>query len=577
MNKHLLLLIILGISVSPIFAQNQNSTNIDIKDVIDFGQQETRVQQSYNSLDLLRSKSNGNSIDAFDQIWEQIAWQDPVVNFQPTSFQKLGDVNGDGFTDVVIIRSNVPDERDSDISSTTNKTLLYYGGTELSTEYDEVYYSILYSLGDLNGDGFDDAVGVKLDGGLDIMAGSASGLTLVESAEVSRQLLSQFTFGSNNVRIGEDLNDDGIDDIYGLYTDEDGIQFLFEIFGGESLEALSATYVETEETDNQFYGSFISDSTRYYVMYNGLTIDEQLFFTINTKSSSGNFLFSNTTFPLPEGSFGFGNIYLGDFTADGVDDLVMDLFGSAWFLTGLNDGFSFFDQEFSFFMNYNENGYNNFSSLGEVDDEPGIEFLAVGDAGAAITRASVVDDDNGGRQFLNLDWASLISPNEEYSLNSSPIIGAFKSENTSMIFPISNNESRGSREFTYSVSDIIVTASEGETFSFLNADYSTRTISQIWPIGDLNNDGKDDFAAEVYKLDNTFSVWIYNGFDNTPIAEITPPDSLGIHEVFGGNFTSSTESSVAVLFRDFDTTLETNDDQLHIYNNDSFDEAAAII
>ncbi len=583
MKKHLLLLIILGISISPIFAQNQNTGDIDIKDVINFGDQKIKVQQSYSSLDLLRFKSNGNSIDALDQIWEKISYSDPKINFQPGFFQELGDVNGDGFIDF-IYRARAADERDEDISNFANKTLLFYGGSDLSYDNYEIYYTWLYPLGDLNGDGFDDVVSQSIDAEIALMSGSATGLTEVASAEVSVATLSRFSFAGNNFRINEDLNGDGIDDIYGYFTDVDGevgdegTPYFFEIYGSNSLDTLTADYIEFIGDDNRtLLGTFISDSVRHYVFNTTTNFENNRLIEISAKTASGNFLSSATNFPIP--SFNVRNIMFEDYTGDGVADMIVDIFGSTLFYPGLDDGFSFFDREGLFQFNYNAAGLSTMESLGELDGDPGTDFIMRSTEGNKVFISSAfeaIGDTSGNNS--GVEFVELIDLTEGTSSQAPSTFGSISSNTDVLLIPYFTEDGVGQVELTLSVDENSVSATEGLKYTLDTNDFTTRRIVQIWPIGDLTADGKDDFAVEIFDFDGGNKLWIYNGFDSEPIAEFVADSGFSVQEVFGGNFNGTDSRDIAILFRDLsNNTPETNNNQLHIYDAGNYDMQADII
>ncbi|MEP1304514.1 MAG: hypothetical protein ABJM22_01360, partial [Balneola sp.] len=142
-----LVLAFIGFSYSG-YAQTDQNGNVDIIEYLSLDKDMYSVDKQLNNLNLLKRNSLIDAFNPVDEIWDKIAWANPKVNFRPSgSFISIGDINGDGIDDLAKRFFSVSDERDSDISSQVNKSLIYYGGESLSTDFDQLIYSGVYPLG----------------------------------------------------------------------------------------------------------------------------------------------------------------------------------------------------------------------------------------------------------------------------------------------------------------------------------------------------------------------------------------------------------------------------------------------
>lgn len=196
-------------------------------------------KKEQQNLHLSKPQLNYASLDLSEiliepiQSWSFSSEADPKLNFNYFGIpQVLGDINGDGKTDYFTLEDRVMDERTTDIlDDRTFKTALFLGGN-LSQVPDSVYYSLLIAAGDLNNDGFDDALTRKEfsisfteNERLQIMLGSDNGL--VETG----YYLDGTESVSNSSRSVSfiDLNNDGFQDV--VFRASNLIDVLF---GGEA-------------------------------------------------------------------------------------------------------------------------------------------------------------------------------------------------------------------------------------------------------------------------------------------------------------------------------------------------------
>ena len=107
-------------------------------------------------------------------------WPDAERNFNPSELSYLGDINGDGYDDMYYNAGKCGNDNTSDIMDFTYKSLIKYGSADQNFN-DTIMYCSIYPIGDINGDGYDDVVKEFSDNTWQYALGSENGL--VESDE----------------------------------------------------------------------------------------------------------------------------------------------------------------------------------------------------------------------------------------------------------------------------------------------------------------------------------------------------------------------------------------------------------
>ncbi|NMC00358.1 MAG: hypothetical protein GYA35_08785, partial [Thermoanaerobaculaceae bacterium] len=176
------------------------------------------------------------------------------------SASTAGDVNGDGYSDIIIGAFGC--------NSGAGRTYLYCGGsTGLSSSpswirngenMSDMFGATVATAGDVNGDGYSDvlvnAYGFNLNSGRAyLFNGSASGLTLTPSWVATGEGINNY-FGRAIATAG-DVNGDGYSDVIAGawgYNSETGKAYLY--LGGPSGLSSSPSWVKTGETTYSRYG-----------------------------------------------------------------------------------------------------------------------------------------------------------------------------------------------------------------------------------------------------------------------------------------------------------------------------------
>ncbi len=185
-------------------------------------QQRERLQAGEGGMET-RQAPTPKSIGGFPEFTEDQSWAlnenpNPSLNFDLTGTpQFAGDVNGDGINDYVYTDGSARDDRTSRLEDRSGKTALFFGG-DPSKEPDQLLYTEqgfpLQPVGDLNGDGRDDAIAIRGDE-VRTYTGDSTGYT-----ESERRFSTGFGVGQS---VGfTDLDGDGYEDVvvFDQFTNE---------------------------------------------------------------------------------------------------------------------------------------------------------------------------------------------------------------------------------------------------------------------------------------------------------------------------------------------------------------------
>lgn len=550
-------------------AQKQLDENTDILEYLSISNSFLYNNSPSSNLDLIRRNSNVPEFGPVDEIWDKTPWLNPEINFRPSSsFISIGDINGDGIDDLAKRFLSVADERDSDISSLVNKSMIFYGGSNLSVEYDNLLYSYIYPVGDINGDGYSDAIGAGINNETTFLQGSVSGLTEANSSIADT--LYSYTQGSYRFVIGEHLNDDEIEDIYGFYRDsETGIYRYFEIYGSSSFNELTIKEMAfpdgTSLYTNFWFRFSVNDTTLVGVVERNRQTSDNAFMFYKP-SDNDNLIVADSIYFEITGNF---LPLISDFDGDNVDDfiyLTSDENSNNYFYRGSGNSESVFDNPIPF-----TNNLISYYSSSPFLGGPILLGNVTGD-----TRTEILTSENNVVNIINFDTSQgrFVLTKSMHSSNflfNSEILelreSIYKHHNShfqgfnTFILPIQSDDKFGNIIFKTRDSFDSV---EWEIFLENKTDFSRKIRSEVFHLSDLEDDGIDNFAVTEYNQDDT-KIVIYNGFsDASPKSiGIENPDEMFVGHIESGFFDSETEKSLAILLRPYSNNEEQSEFRLY--------------
>lgn len=565
----LLSLFLLLISTS-VKAQKHTDVYTDVFEFFSLEHPFSYKSNTSKNLDLIRKRSSIVEFEAIDEIWEKTPWPNPEINFKPSSsFISIGDINGDGIDDLAKRFSLVADERDSDISIMVNKTMIFYGGSGLSVDYDELIYLYIYPLGDINGDGYSDAIGKGINDEISFLKGSPSGLTEV-STSISDSLFN-YTQNSYRFIVGKDLNKDGIEDIYGFYRDTQTFQYkYFQLNGSSSFDDLEIKEVAFPDNirlftnywfrfsinDNTLLGTIEAASQNSTNKLKIFRVSENYSMAIADSISLD---FSGFTIPL-----------ISDFDGDNVDDfiyLTSNENNNNFFYKGTNSTESFFESPIRFTNDVLSSfGNTPFVGgpivLGDVIGDNRTEILASEDDAVKIIN---FNREQGRFVLTKSIHSSNFLFNSEILQRRESIYkqknSHYQSFNTFSL-PIESEGKFGNIIFkTQNDSDLF----EWETLLENKIDYNRKVRNEVFHLYDLEDDGIDNFAVAEY-TSNYSNILIYNGFNDSSPKSIEVSDEMFVGHIESGFFNNESERSLAVLLRPLSDTEEQS--EFRLYNQE---------
>lgn len=521
------------------------------------GNQEVRVQElplKSSEVNFQTKKSIGmpgfQTIDPFKSIWEKTTWPNAKINFEPLGVNlPAGDLNGDGTTDLYRNYNAVPDERDAGLENTTDKTLIYWGSNTLSTTHDMTIYSRLQFVGNIYGEGNDNAVSYnEAEGQWYIYNFTNNGFT---KEPLNNEFFNQI-FSAERI-VYNDLNDDGYDDIVVVNRSEGLLHILF---GGETLQDLelktqnvnnwasvnSFNITQTNLTDVYTY----KDSSYIVLATVDLEVSESRTAIIASVSDTGE-LHVEQTFQYSSNASNSGELLQARVLNPNEAPYLVWVFP---------------DESLTYIFAPSENGEQMFEPtpqvwiellskpIGDLDNDGRTDFI-VQEVGGDLRYLTSSDDPKSGPAFgelvaesssLNINFALDIDTPFLQRLSYDDITG---NGNDDYFLRAENEDSFG---------QILIEGNEDRNFTttaltYSIANYSRTFREDTYPLGDITGNGMDDFAVLVLgTASEQDKINIYEGgssFDN-PKSTIKTNNEY-IIDVSAGVFKETGRQDIAIL------------------------------
>ena len=266
-----------------------------------------------------------------DNIADVILDGEGINNYFGISVSSAGDVNGDGYDDVIV---------GADYYSGIGRAYLYYGGNSMDNIADVIldgdspsnFGRSVSGAGDVNGDGYDDVIVGAY------RYNSNSGRAYIFYGGSSMDNIADVTlYGTCNLGISVsgagDVNNDGYDDvIVGAYSCDFNTGRAFIYYGGNSMDNTADLSMEGEPGGNNFFGysvssagdvnndgygdvvvgayGYNSNTGRAYVYYGGSSMDNVADVTI-TGEGNGNYFGYFVSNAIDANNDGYGDVVVG--------------------------------------------------------------------------------------------------------------------------------------------------------------------------------------------------------------------------------------------------------------------------
>ncbi|MDP2308812.1 MAG: FG-GAP-like repeat-containing protein [Pseudomonadota bacterium] len=396
------------------------------------------------------------------------------------------------------------------------------------------------SAGDVNGDGYDDVIvgayGYGSGAGRAyVYAGSATGLSTTAATTLTGA--SAYTYFGNTVSGAGDVNGDGYDDvIVGAYGPSPYVGSAFVYDGSPSGVVAAASATLTGELASNYFGSSVSSAGDV----NGDGFGDVIVGAFNYSggagrayvyvgSASGVSTTASSTLAGDLGQFGYSVSGAGDVNGDGYDDVIVGAYnrdsstGSAYVYAGSASGVAtaastvftgeatsiYFGGSVSRAGDFNGDGYDDVIVGAQgVDAATGRAYVYAGSAGGLSTTPSAT---LSGESTANYFGASVSDAGDvDGDGYDDVIVGAFnygESTGRAYLFP-------GSAGGAATSASAVLT---GEN----NSSHFGAAVSSA---GDVNGDGYDDVIAGAYTYGGeTGRAYVHLGFSDADADGYAPP------------------------------------------------------
>ena len=475
---------------------------------------------------VINNVSSGN----YFSITEEQAWQlyenpTPELNFNFMSVgYYAGDVTGNDQADM-ILSATARDERTGALEDLVGKTVLFEGGN-YSSSHDQLKYDQLIPVGDMNGNGYNDAFATDEDRTeFHFFTGSDDGYTDTgESHNIETGPLYR-SFG--------DINGNGYDDI--VTYSQNTLDFKI-IFGAEDPEDITATTISTDfPVFSVALVETVDDGTmEVAVLSREANVQDWL--TIYQIDADGEEEVLQES--EMEESSGFPNMLAANFTDNPVPELVIS-YGS--------DGVGF--------LQYNMD-MGAYPTSGMLKTSPG---HIAGDIDGSGQKDMIFEDEDDIYIAYNpdnlSDWEGELPKDEALSF---PVDNVSISGATYPAYPgygdISGN---GIDDYIFSFRDddefgrVYLIGDEDQNYDYEIASididtYSGDRVQGTVNLGDINDNGYDDVAFQHYTAGKERVAIYYGGesISDSPDIEIETPFHL-VSAIETGDFNGDGDIDIA--------------------------------
>ncbi|MCS4116056.1 hypothetical protein GGP49_003006 [Salinibacter ruber] len=484
-------------------------------------------------------------------------WPRQDINFVPDGTAiPAGDVNGDGINDWIYRYSSVADDRTSDLSDRTAKTLLVYGGGDFSAQYyDEIYYRNLAPIGNFIGGGNADAY-QRTDGGIRIYEGTGQGYRKAgEKLDVPP-----------NPSLVADIDGDGYDDLIASSPTATDITVIYgaEEVSGVTAETFNPSFIGEQsfsygasDVDGDGAGEIIRVGGQLRRTEDSLTVSVFAQPDSGSALSKAQEFFFNPQeffFNPPVGNARFLNVDLADIDGSGTEEILLSGFVSLEStLVFTSSSGSYDPTQINPPTTYTA-GAGDLNPVGDLNGDGRADFVfddgestAIGFGPEAVGRGLSSD----------LTFAEDSEPVSIARSFPKPFGDLTGDGTDNLIAQVNPSEGFGAR--LVQVTENGLFGSGTTDILFDRSTYSGDGVMQGANVGDWGGDSSDDVAllyrdgrAEIYFGDPTQSV--------SPDVTLPGPGYLGdrasIGSMAAGDFTGNGDQNLAIAWESASRAIE---------------------
>ena len=491
-------------------------------------------------VDFTKTKAGPTDHMVYDYLdtYHSKTWPNPAENFTIKSYYYAGDINGDNIDDMYYYAGFCGDERTGDVFDEVEKTIIVYGGANLTILETELFYLEIVPVGDLNGDGYGDAIGKNEDGSIQYYWGSDVGLTedpTLYSVASLNDVIDAFF----------DIDNDGYED----YLTESATGDFEIVYGGSTPAAFDTIVYDPDFYTRNSYADYIKvediDGTgKRMIVFNAdpnTWPREYNFFLIHYNSA-------DRTISLEQShpTQYFLNVDVADIDGDNFKEVIYSTEEMSNDSAASNHTYIYDDDATNVYTDSIRIYETKVNCIGDINDDNMADFYFTDTELETYHIAYGKADLSGG---LTKDALLVFSDmtSGQYTSNYSDI----------RFFPDITGE--GSGDFILSVENDtdfghrFFKGGTELTYQDRLYDKVLNTGSELFQtinLGDLNGDDFDD-AGFISKYDAYLQLFL-SGDLTTPDYIINETDNMGINLVQSGDFNGDGFSDIAMLRKNAD-------------------------
>lgn len=506
------------------------------------------AQDSYfdrNMIDSKKSTRKSYKIpEGYIKVYHDYTWiiaenPNPEINMNILKTGNYaGDINGDGKIDLVI-SGYARDERTIELSDEVGKSFIFFGNNTTAMAYDQLIYDYLIPIGDINGDGFDDAVSINEDGNFYYL-GSTLGYS---KSEVQTNGLDTEVMGFS------DFDGDNYED---YVTWDSRTDMIHITWGAAELSQMALTSINLPNRDwiNVTIGDIDENGCDELVTFTGDDPNGYISIYSHNEMRSETLL---QTIPVEETPLNASkmDIYLTDWNGDTHKEIYITNRKTYLFISDDSNALQFQSNP----MYMYEHTFPNYP-IQDIDNDGNTDFLHINSLAVTPGYSFYHGTIEFGNTHYLLDGILNVPIENGYSVNKiNNRYGGFGDYNgdgiADYIMKVSN-ESSVIRRFIFgdSTRDFEINGAV-----YIRDDFSDRVYSTS-NLGDFNGDNVDDFAIIHHDRDYISVFYGATDFKQEPDLRFECMEAKEPSSIAAGDFNSDGFNDLAICYSAGDSRIE---------------------